>query len=244
MSELSSNFQDDLIAALRAPSYPITEISRLVGITRYRTRRWLKGYEYKYKGNGGKALFDGSQESLVNRGITKEIVYASFLELIDLLFVKEFVNAGLSLPRIRKALDETRKRTGAIHFASNKFITSGKDIVLEVSGNNPSMIVLLTGGQSAIPNIFERIGNRVDYEKVTGMEYASRWFPEGRDGMIVVDPQISFGRPTIIGRRVTTASVFELFKGENKQFDSVSQWLDIPNAQVQAAVNYEYSLAA
>jgi hypothetical protein len=83
---------------LDVPMYSPAMASRLVGLESSRVRRWLQGYEYTYQ-------------------------YASFVDLIDLLFVKKFVEHGISVQRLRKALDEAVDLTGEHHFAHRRFWT-------------------------------------------------------------------------------------------------------------------------
>lgn len=82
---------------LDRPSYPAAEAGRLVGLTASRVRRWLAGYGYSY----GDAV--RRQPPVLRRHETAGS-YASFLDLVDLLFVKRFLDHGVSLQRVRRAL--------------------------------------------------------------------------------------------------------------------------------------------
>lgn len=82
---------------LDRPSYPAAEAGRLVGLTASRVRRWLGGYGYSY----GDAV--RRQPPVLRRRETAGS-YASFLDLVDLLFVKRFLDHGVSLQRVRRAL--------------------------------------------------------------------------------------------------------------------------------------------
>ena len=242
MNNMTRNSQNELFRILDAPTYSISEASRLVGITRWRINRWLKGYEYTYY--VGEETREGHQESVVTRNDLPRKTYASFLDLIDLLFVKRFLEHGFSLQFIRMALEEARERLGTPHFARDTFFLSGKHIILQMGTKSKFMVALLTGGQGAMPEIIKQLGDKIDFEEVTGFGFASRWYPLGRDGMIVVDPQVSFGRPTILGRSIATENIYDLYLGESKQIDFVSHWFEIPARETQAAVNYEASLVA
>jgi hypothetical protein len=70
---------------LDVPMYSPAMASRLVGLEPSRVRRWLQGYEYTYQ-------------------------HASFVDLIDLLFVKKFVfdlyeGEGRNIGRVSAWLD-------------------------------------------------------------------------------------------------------------------------------------------
>jgi len=103
-----SSFSDEL----DRPSYPAAEAGRLVGLAAGRVRRWLKGYGYNY----GDSL--RHQPPVVQRNEPTGS-YASFLDLVDLLFVKRFLDHGVSLQRVRRALDEAREILGT----TNEFAT-------------------------------------------------------------------------------------------------------------------------
>ena len=219
---------------LSSPIYTIAEASRLVNISRGRISRWLRGYSYP----------GGIQGPVITRKISNESTYASFLDLIDLLFVKRFINKGFTLQYVRKALEDARKYLGTPHFARNKFFTNSQQIILDLPDSS-GLVVLLTDGQRAMNEIIENVYDKVDFEEATEFGFAQRWYPtpEGKQGLIVIDPRISFGRPSIMGRGVATENVFDLFLGENKKVEPVSNWFNLPKHEIRAAVQFETALA-
>jgi DNA-binding transcriptional MerR regulator/uncharacterized protein (DUF433 family) len=222
-----------LFKTLSTPTYTITETSRLTGLSRYQVRRYLKGYSYE----GGK------QDPVITRDASPESTYASFLDLIDLLFVKRLLERGFSLQFIRKALDDARIHLGAPHFARSIFFTSRKDIVLQLPDSS-ELVTLLTGGQMAMNVVVDEFYKKLDFEKVTNFKFVRRWYPLGKKGLIVIDPTISFGRPTIMGSGIATENIYDLFLGEQKIFEPVESWFRIPRSHLEAAVNFELSLVA
>lgn len=234
MDFTSGNPINDLYKTLSAPIYSIAEVHRLVGLSRWRISRWLRGYKYD----------GGEQEPVIRRSIPPESTYASFLDLIDLLFVKKFIERGFSLQLIRKALEEARLHLGTPHFARSKFFTSSDKIILELPRSSNNMIALLTGGQRALSEVIEKVYDKLDFEEVTEFGFVTRWYPEGREGYIIIDPQVSFGRPTIMGSGIATENIYDLFLGENREIDPVTEWFQLPEPKVQAAIRFELSLAA
>ena len=61
---------------------------------------------------------------------------------------------------------------------------------------------------------------------------------------VVLDPFVSFGPPSIVGRGVTTANIHDLFVAENESLSAVRAWWDLTGAEVEAAVEFELQLAA
>jgi len=226
---------------LNAPAYSVAEASRLVNMKSWTVRRYLQGYQYDYSHWG--PVQRRAQPPVVKDGSETRETYASFLDLVDLVIVKEFLKRGFKLPTLRKALDEARDYLGTPHLGRNVFFTSGDQIALQLPKDGP-MIALLTKGQVAMPEIIVPLSDKLEFEDVTDYGFASRWYPKGMDGLIVIDPEISFGRPTLIGRGVATSNIYDLFLGENEEIEPVANWFNIPTPHIQLAVQFEQGLWA
>jgi uncharacterized protein (DUF433 family) len=230
--------RNELLDSLDAPAYPIGFASRLTGITRWSISRYLRGYEYKID---KKADFRRHRPPVIDQ--TQESTYASFLDLIDLLFVKEFLKRGFTLQYLRRALDEAKNHLGTPHFGRNVFYTSTNQIILKLPKDG-ALITLMTHGQLAIPEIAKKLSLKLDFEDVTGYGFVHRWYPQGKRGSIVIDPQLSFGKPTLAGYGIPTSNIYDLYLGESKNITTVSRWFDIPVSEIKTAVRFEHSLWA
>jgi uncharacterized protein (DUF433 family) len=73
---------------------------------------------------------------------------------------------------------------------------------------------------------------------------SKRWFPLAKEKAVVVDPAVAFGAPTIAGRGIQPANVFDLYRGESRNLNRVAEWLDLPTDAVESAVEFERALAA
>jgi uncharacterized protein (DUF433 family) len=226
------------------PMYSSAMAGRLVSLTSWRVRRWLKGYNYSYVTGVGGEIRRGHMEPVIKRDEEDPSSYASFLELIDLLFVKKFLDYGISLQRIRKALDEAEELIGDRHFARENFFTDGKNIYLEIysDSNADALLELLSGGQWVIATIIKQLADQIDFDEITG--FAQRWYPLGPREPIVIDPRISFGNPSIVDHGIATANVYDLYLGERSIIEPVCEWLSLKRREVEAAVTYETQLAA
>lgn len=226
------------------PMYTSAMVGRLVGLTPWRVRRWLKGYRYSYvTGDRGKVRI-GHMEPVIRRAEEDPSNYASFLELIDLLFVKKFLDYGTSLQRIRKALNEAEKLIGGRHFAREMFFTDGKRIYLQIhnDSNADALLELLSGGQWVIAPIIKELAEQIDFDEITG--FAQRWYPLGLSKPVVIDPRISFGNPSIVDRGIATSNVYDLYLGERSSIEPVCEWFGLNRREVEVAVSYETQLAA
>jgi uncharacterized protein (DUF433 family) len=164
------------------------------------------------------------------------------LDLIDLLFVNKFLKYGISLQRIRKALNEANNILGGHHFAQRNFFTDGKNIYLQVKDEADALLELLSGGQWVIEKFIKELSHQIKFDEPTG--FAKQWYPFGKNGLIVLDPKFSFGQPTIVGKGISTANVYDLFMGERKRIKKVCSWLSLREQEVRAAVNFESRLKA
>ena len=220
---------------LDRPSYPVAEAGRLVGLTATRVRRWLSGYGYTY----GDTVRH-QPPVLQRRGAAGS--YASFLDLVDLLFVKRFLDYGISLQRVRLALDEAHGILGTRHFARQTFFTDGGNIYLEVREKGDAILELISGGQWVIPSVIRKLAQQIEFESPEGL--ARRWYPLGRGKPVVLDPLVSFGAPSIAGRGVKTANIHDLFIAEKRDVGAVRAWWDLTDVEIEAAVEFEVALAA
>ena len=230
--ETDLSFQDQL----DRPSYPAAEAGRLVGLSAARVRRWLSGYRYTL---GDSMRY---QRPVVRRDATDTTSYASFLNLVDLLFVKRFLDYGLSLQKIRRVLDEARDVLGTSHFARQTFFTDGRSVYLKFRDRGGAILELISGGQWVIAPIIQQLARQIDFESSGG--FARRWYPLGRDRPVILDPFVSFGAPSIVGRGVKTANVYDLFVAESEEVAAVRTWWDLSDAEIEAAVEFERGLAA
>ncbi len=220
---------------LDRPSYPAAEAGRLVGLTATRVRRWLSGYGYVYGDN-----VRHQPPVLQHREAAGS--YASFLDLVDLLFVKRFLDHGISLQRVRMALDEAHRILGTRHFARQTFFTDGGNIYLQVRESGKAILELISGGQWVIAPVIRQLAEQIEFQSPEGL--ARRWYPLGRGKPVVLDPFVSFGAPSIAGRGVKTANIHDLFVAEHRDLGAVRAWWDLTNAEVEAAVEFEVGLAA
>jgi uncharacterized protein (DUF433 family) len=223
------------------PAYTAAEAGRLVGLRAERIRRWLQGYEYRYHPSDGSTDRRIWQAPVIRRG-ENEAPYATFLDLVDLLFVKKFLDHGISLQKLRRALNEADALIGGHHFAQRSFFTDGRNIYLQVKDRADALVELLTGGQWVIAPVIKQLAKEIQFHRGTG--FAEQWYPLGPSSRVVVDPRIAFGAPTIANRGVETANVFDLYQAERKRVEVVCNWMELTAPEVEDAVRFEEQLIA
>ena len=237
----SDSTVDQQPSELDTAIYAAAEAGRLAGLSATRVRRWLHGYEYRYAPARGEPSIR-QQGPVVRRRGTAGTPYASFLDLVDLLFVKQFLDFGSSLQKVRKALDEATQVLGTSHFARETFFTDGRNIYLQMKATGDAILELLSGGQWVIAPIIQQLARRIEFDKPTGL--ARRWYPLGPDGLVVLDPLVSFGRPAIVGRGIATATVYDFYLAESRSTRLVSSWMGLNRKEARAAIEFEESLVA
>jgi uncharacterized protein (DUF433 family) len=226
---------------LETPRYYPAEVARLVDLSVGRVRRYLRGYSFPREVHDGTA--DVAHRPPVTR-LREDAAdpYASFLDLVDLTVVKEFLCRGFTLWQVRRFIDEVRRTTGCRHIASNRFFTLDQNAFLEVlSATGQVMIALGQGGQTALFKAVELHAVTIDFEELSGR--ALRWYPAGRSEPVVVDPKVMYGRPSITEAHIPTDVVHSLYKGEGGDVGAVAAWYNISQRQAEAAVAFEESLA-
>ena len=226
------------------PIYNPVFACQLVGLSVGRVKRWLQGYEYSYLSGPESETKLGHKGPVISRTESDLPSFASFLDLIDLLFVKQFLEHGISLQKIRKALSEAERLLGGHHFAQSSFFTNGKNIYLQIKNETgaDALLELLSGGQWVIAEFIKELAQQIDFDEPTG--FARRWFPLGPDGLVVLDPKISFGKPTIIGKNISTENIHDFYLGERENVRNVCNWLNVIPDEVNAAVRFESRLKA
>ena len=187
-------------------AYSIPETARLAKTTAATVRRWLVGYDAP--GHHMEPVFGE-----IHQGEAGTPLQVSFLQLVEIAIAVQFRRVdGVSLERVRRAHSYARKVwLVPFPFATMKFKVSGGHLMHQFEETEPGSghLAFDLDGQWALPEfVFDEL-NTVDFE-ATG-EYASRWYPYGRQAHIVIDPHFVAGRPIIEGTRIPVRAVKERF---------------------------------
>jgi uncharacterized protein (DUF433 family) len=218
--------------------YSKREASRLLRVPVDKVDRWLLGKTTVRRGvtGGLKPVVVAKIEQLDDR------VTLTFTDLIELLFVRGFRETGLSLQYIRAAAEKAADLFKTSHpFALKQFATDGRRIfsTLEVDDGDRRIMDLLRD-QLIIPSVMDRYLTQLDYDLGSGS--AIRWWPRGKQGMVRIDPRVSFGAPTVPSG-VPTETLHKAFLANGQDPSVVASWYEVPEADVRAAVDYESELS-
>lgn len=148
------------------------------------------------------------------------------------------------LPKVRSALDYVRRHFGSKHpLAEQKFETDGVNLFVS---RFDALISASESGQLTIRELIKAHLRRIEHD-ASGL--AARLYPFTRQGdleqpkIVVIDPLISFGRPTIAGTGVSTSAVAERYKAGDSM-DELAEDYGCQRAEVEEAVRCELALAA
>lgn len=218
---------------LTTPRYSFSQTDRLAKVSRGTSKRWLKGYTYLYCPGELRA------SPPVNREIGPRDS-ASFIDLMEVVVIGGLRREGFSLPTIRRINEYCQaylRRTRPL--VTETFKVDGKEAFI-LASHGHLVNVSASRGMQAWREVLEPFLENVDFER----ELARRWWPLGRDGAVMLDPDYGFGLPVVSGTGVRTEVVAErALAGENAE--EISYDFGLARYQVEAALRYEdVSLAA
>lgn len=203
--------------------YLLPEAARLVGVPPSRLRSWLLGAD-------GEEPVLPTPPPVVEGKPTLE-----FVDLVSALFINAFRNQGVSLQHIRRVAEKAARELGDPRpFCLQNFVTDGRRIYRWVDDEEAARALLdVVTGQYVIRPVYEPLLRSIDY----GIEAsAKRWHPLGQGHLVVVDPGIAFGAPTVRG--IPTRVLYGPVHAGDSTSD-VARWYEVSEAEVLAACEFE-----
>jgi uncharacterized protein (DUF433 family) len=194
---------------LYLPAYRFADAARLARTTPQSVTRWFRGYSVP--------------------GHRMEPVLP-MAQLVEAAFVASFRYLGVDLDRLRRAHRYLRERFDIEHpFAAYRFATDGVHVLTQFG---EEMVAVDQGGQLAMAEVIRARAAEFDYED--GL--ALRWRPRGPDSVVLVDPRIAFGAPSVQG---VPTSVLKERSRAGEAVDEIAEDYDLPPSAVLAALDFE-----
>lgn len=222
--------------------YTVPDAARLieVGNTR-RIYGWVRGYPNSAVGpllqRDYLPLTEGDEE-------------LSFLDLMEIRAVEFFRSKGVKARTLRRAINEARDHLKTEHPFASEIVTFKADKkfvyiddVLKQSAeeeHDRMLYNLLTRQYESYTLLKGAIGEGVEYDPKSHMPL--QWTPRLAFPRITINPRISYGRPAL-PNGIATTTLYEAWKAEDKNYDEVGFWFDVPANDVRQAVEFEQTLA-
>ena len=217
--------------------YTVADAARLLKAPPRNLRRWMDGYDYKKSGlvRHVPALW---QPDLPK---SDDGIELSFRDLIELRFVRAFLEQGIGLKAVRHCLDYARQCIQTDRpFSSGRFRTDGRTIFLEsLEAANEPQLLDLKEKQYVFKKVVEQSFKDLDLEG----NAVARWRPYHGKESIVVDPSRSFGQPVATASGVPTIVLAEAFQAEGS-LSFVASMYEVEQSVVKDAVKFHEELLA
>ena len=220
------------------PAYGITEAAHYLRIPIATLRSWVRGRYYPTE--AGRRHFKPVIELP-----DPKFGALSFVNLVEAHVLDAIRREHrIPLPNIRSALDYVRRHFSSKHpLAEQKFETDAVNLFVS---RFQDLISVSEAGQLAMRELIQAHLRRIEHDSAG---FAVRLFPFTRKDdldqpkIVVIDPYISFGRPTISGTGVSTNIIAERYKAGDSM-DALADDYGCQRAQVEEAVRCELELAA
>lgn len=220
------------------PAYGISEAAHYLRIPLATLRSWVRGRYYPT--DAGKKYF----QPVITVPDSK-LAALSFVNLVEAHVLDAIRREHqVPLPNVRSALNYVKRDFGSKHpLAEQKFETDGVNLFVSRFGK---LVSASEAGQLAMRELVKAHLRRVEHDAAG---FAVRLFPFTRKyeldqpRIVVIDPFVSFGRPTITGTGITTSILAERYKAGDSM-DALAEDYGCERAQVEEAVRCELAIAA
>lgn len=232
MINLTFELKDNIVATITSYTrptlgtgiYTIPDISLILNLPPSKVRRWIIDFW-----DDRLALNSGHTYSY---GVGRERV-VSFHLLIEFFTFFQLRKYGVSA---KKILDAHRFLSDFLRspypFANANILTEGNKVLF-----SPDLITIInadSGLQLYLTEIIEPFCKKVEFNS---SNLAKRFWPNGRQSSIVVDPDHQFGQPVINGTNILAETLKSMYTaGENIKF--IAELYEINESQVQDALNF------
>ena len=219
-------------------AYSITEAAHYLGVPQATLRSWVLGGNYPTE--KGKRFYRPIIE-LPDR----DQRLLSFVNLVEAHVLDAIRRAhGVALWRVRKAIDYLKKQLGSSHpLAEQRFVTDKVDLFVEMFGQ---LVNISQEGQLAMKELIETHLRRIERD-TSGLPI--RLYPFTRERkpdepkIIVIDPNVSFGRPALAGTGIATAIIAQRYKA-GETIEELAEDYGRSKSEIEEAIRCELWLEA
>lgn len=216
------------------PAYGIADAARYLDVPAATLRSWVAGRTYPRQHGVG------SFEPLIVPADTQGASRLSFYNLVEAHVLRALrTRYDVPLKHVRAALAYAGQELGIQRLLlSQEMQTAGGDIFLEQLG---TLVNLSKSGQLAVKELLAAHLERVERDSSA---IPIRLYPflhrsaEGERRPVVIDPAVSFGRPTIAGSGIQTGVLVQRIDAGESIAELAADY-GLSEAQIKAAVLFE-----
>jgi uncharacterized protein (DUF433 family) len=230
--------RDDMSVSYRdRAAYTLTEAARYLRLPTATLRSWVLGREYP-------TTEGGAQFPPLIRPASLQPSLLSFSNLVEAHVLRSLrTEHGVSVKDLRTALSFAQQTLGIDRLLLRQELrTEAGKVFLDRYGE---LIDLSASGQLAMRRFLEEHLKRVDWDETS---FPVRLYPfvsgfaSNEDRPIAIDPQIAFGRPVLVRRGVSTATIAERIDA-GESVEDVAADYDLGQAEIEQAALYERAAA-
>jgi len=216
------------VTTLERELYSTAEAARLLSMSSVTLKRWLEGATRK-----------GVFYPPVLRADPRGSDVVTWGEFVEAGLLREYRSTGVLLQTRRPFIADLRSGLGINYpLAHARPYVLERQLVLELQeahNLDPRVCVVATGpheGQLVLTDQANQFVEKVEFDD----DAARRIRPAGPDSPVTIDPEKSFGIPTIRGIR--TENVVELFQA-GESIGAIAEAFDLEPHEVEAALRFE-----
>lgn len=213
---------------LDRPVYGMAQVDRVLGLTPGTARRWIDGYTRRGTSYPPVVRPEPTADEIVRWG-----------EFVETRLLSEYRNAGVSLVRMRPAIDKLRERFHPLYpLAHARPFVAGRELVLEIQDEvgleRQLHLVVVRNDQIVLTPPAEHFFASAQFGGPD--EVVERFNPVAGIPDVVIDPLRQFGEPVV--RSVRTEIIAEQVRA-GEPLDNIAELYDLTRQQVEAAVRFE-----
>jgi uncharacterized protein (DUF433 family) len=217
------------------PAYSLAEGARYLKLAPATLRSWMLGRQYPTA--SGSRRF----QPLISPA-SPQPPLLSFWNLIEAHVLRSLrTEHGVSVEALRKALDYSERHLDVDRLLLRKELrTEAGQVFLERYGQ---LINLSASGQLAMRHLFDEHLKRIEWGV---WDFPIRLYPffsaesHALERPIAIDPQISFGRPVVLRKGISTSAIAERIDAKENVADLAADYGLSPE-EIEQAVLYEHA---
>lgn len=227
---------------LTIPLFTTREAARYVGVPGSTMRNWVRGYDYPIK--SGTAQAEPMVSSVAMSGQSKATI--TFIGLAEALVIQSFKRRGLSIQKVRAALNAIEREVALEHALANKTVyVAGASILWDYAHQAGDEDI----AQLVEPGSGQFVFTEPVREYLQLIVYDANWWaaqiqlPAFQPTRVVVDMKRGFGRPILDKQRLPVDGILGRFAA-NEPINEIARDLELDPTEIENVIRVAWRPAA